>query len=144
MRTAGIVGVSRRRGIVTTRRDRHECPAPDLVDRNFAADRPNQLWVADITYVPTAAGFLYLAVVLDAWSRKIVGWSMANHLRTELVLDAMEMAVGERGPKDVIHHSDQGSQYTSVAFGKRCGEAGVRPSMGSVGDAYDNPWPRAS
>jgi putative transposase len=88
--------------------------------------------------VPTAAGFLYLAVVLDAWSRKIVGWSMANHLRTELVLDAMAMAVGQRRPKDVIHHSDQGSQYTSVAFGKRCGEAGVRPSMGSVGDAYDN------
>ena len=101
-------------------------------------DQPNQLWVADITYVPTAAGFLYLAVVLDAWSRKIVGWSMANHLRTELVLDAMAMAVGQRRPKDVIHHSDQGSQYTSVAFGKRCGEAGVRPSMGSVGDAYDN------
>src|ERR1700730_18468061 len=79
-----------------------------------------------------------LAVVLDAWSRKIVGWAMANHLRAELVLDAMEMAVGQRRPKDVIHHSDQGSQYTSVAFGKRCGEAGVRPSMGSVGDAYDN------
>jgi putative transposase len=88
--------------------------------------------------VPTTAGFLYLAVVLDAWSRKIVGWSMANHLRAELVLDAMEMAVGQRRPKDVIHHSDQGSQYTSVAFGKRCTEAGVRPSMGSVGDAYDN------
>jgi len=88
--------------------------------------------------VPTMAGFLYLAVVLDAWSRKIVGWAMANHLRAELVLDAMEMAVGQRRPKDVIHHSDQGSQYTSVAFGKRCGEAGVRPSMGSVGDAYDN------
>ena len=91
------------------------------------------------------AGFLYLAVVLDAWSRKIVGWAMANHLRAELVLDAMEMAVGQRRPTDVIHHSDQslpsrkrGSQYTSVAFGKRCGEAGVRPSMGSVGDAYDN------
>ena len=111
---------------------------PTLVDRNFNAAAPNQLWVADITYVPTAAGFLYLAVVLDAWSRKIVGWSMANHLRTELVLDAMAMAVGQRRPKDVIHHSDQGSQYTSVAFGKRCGEAGVRPSMGSVGDAYDN------
>ena len=83
-------------------------------------------------------GFLYLAVVLDAWSRKVVGWSMANHLRAELVLDAMETAVGQRRPKDVIHHSDQGSQYTSVAFGKRCTEAGVRPSMGSVGDAYDN------
>ena len=109
-----------------------------MVDRDFNAAGPNQLWVADITYVPTMAGFLYLAVVLDAWSRKIVGWAMANHLRAELVLDAMEMAVGQRRPKDVIHHSDQGSQYTSVAFGKRCGEAGVRPSMGSVGDAYDN------
>jgi putative transposase len=88
--------------------------------------------------VPTAAGFLYLAVVLDACSRKIVGWSMANHLRTELVLDALEMAVGQRRPHDVIHHSDQGSQYTSLAFGGRCREVGVRPSMGSVGDAYDN------
>ena len=123
---------------VTTRRDKDARPAPDLVDRNFSPTAPNQLWVADITYVPTPAGLLYLAVVLDAWSGKILGWSMANHLRTELVLDAMAMAVGQRRPKDVIHHSDQGSQYTSVAFGKRCGEAGVRPSMGSVGDAYDN------
>jgi len=94
--------------------------------------------VADITFVPTATGFLYLAVVLDAFSRRIVGWSMANHLRAELVLDALEMAVGQRRPREVIHHSDQGSQYTSLAFGKRCKEAGVRPSMGSVGDAYDN------
>lgn len=139
MREAGLMGASHRRGgPITTRRDKDARPAPDLVDRNFSATEPNQLWVADITYVPTAAGFLYLAVVLDAWSRKIVGWSMANHLRTELVLDAMAMAVGQRRPKDVIHHSDQGSQYTSVAFGKRCREAGVRPSMGSVGDAYDN------
>ena len=139
MREAGLVGASHRRGgPTTTRRDKDARPAPDLVDRNFTASGPDQLWVADITYVPTAAGFLYLAVVLDAWSRKIVGWSMANHLRAELVLDAMEAAVGQRRPKDAIHHSDQGSQYTSVAFGKRCGEAGVRPSMGSVGDAYDN------
>jgi putative transposase len=139
MRDAGLVGASHRHGgPTTTRRDKDARPAPDLVDRNFTAAAPNQLWVADITYVPTAVGFLYLAVVLDAWSRKIVGWSMANHLRAELVLDAMEMAVGQRRPKDVIHHSDQGTQYTSVAFGKRCGEAGVRPSMGSVGDAYDN------
>jgi putative transposase len=134
-----LVGASHRRaGPTTTRRNKDDRPAPDLVDRDFNAAGPNQLWVADITYVPTMAGFLYLAVVLDAWSRKIVGWAMANHLRAELVLDAMEMAVGQRRPKDVIHHSDQGSQYTSVAFGKRCGEAGVRPSMGSVGDAYDN------
>ena len=139
MRGAGLVGASHRHGgPTTTRRDHDARPAPDLVDRNFTASGPNQLWVADITYVPTAAGFLYLAIVLDAWSRKIVGWSMANHLRTELVLDAMEAAIGQRRPSSVIHHSDQGCQYTSVAFGKRCGEAGVRPSMGSVGDAYDN------
>ena len=111
MRLAGLVGASHRHGgPVTTRRDKEARPAPDLVDRDFTASGPNQLWVADITYVPTLAGFLYLALVLDAWSRKVVGWSMANHLRTELVLDAMEMAVGQRRPKDVIHHSDQGSQ----------------------------------
>jgi putative transposase len=138
MRTAGIVGVSRRHGIATTRRDHNARPAPDLVDRNFTAARPNQLWVADITYIPTAAGFLYLAVVLDAFSRRIVGWSMEAHLRTELVLAALEMAIGQRKPRNVIHHSDQGSQYTALAFGGRCREAGVRPSMGSVGDAYDN------
>jgi putative transposase len=139
MRQAGLVGASHRRGgPVTTRRDRQSRPAPDLVDRNFTAAGPNQLWVADITFVPTAAGFLYLAIVLDAWSRKVVGWAMANHLRTELVLDALDMAIGQRRPQSVIHHSDQGSQYTALAFGKRCEEAGVRPSMGSVGDAYDN------
>ena len=139
MRAAGIVGVSRRRaGVTTTRRDKEARPAPDLVDRNFSASAPNRLWVADITFIPTAAGFLYLAVVLDAFSRRIVGWAMANHLRAELVLDALGMAIGRRQPTDVIHHSDQGSQYTSLAFGRRCREAGVRPSMGSVGDAYDN------
>jgi putative transposase len=94
--------------------------------------------VADITYVPTWAGFLFLAVVLDAWSRRAVGWAMATHLRTELVLDALEMALAQRRPTDVIHHSDQGTQYTSIAFGQRCREAGVRPSMGSVGDCFDN------
>ena len=139
MREGGLVGASHRRGgPATTVRDKDARPAPDLVDRDFTATAPNQLWVADITYVPTAAGFLYLAVVLDAWSRKVVGWAMANHLRAELVLDALEMAVGQRRPGNVVHHSDQGSQYTSLAFGKRCTEAGVRPSMGSVGDAYDN------
>ena len=108
---AGLVGASHRHGGPTTpRRDEDARPAPDWVDRNFTALGPDQLWVADITYVPTAAGFLYLAVMLDAWSRKIVGWSMANHLRAEWVLDAMEAAVGQRRPKDVIHHSDQGSQ----------------------------------
>lgn len=139
MRASGLVGASHRRGgPVTTRKDKEARPAPDLVDRDFAATGPNQLWVSDITFIPTAAGFLYLAVVLDAWSRKVVGWAMANHLRAELVLDALEMAVGQRRPEGVIHHSDQGSQYTSLAFGNRCREAGVRPSMGSVGDAYDN------
>jgi putative transposase len=139
MREAGLVGASHRRGgPVTTRREREARPAPDLVDRNFTAAGPDQLWVGDITFVPTAAGFLYLAVVVDAWSRRVVGWSMANHLRAELVLDALQMAVTQRRPRDVIHHSDQGSQYTSLAFGGRCREAGVRPSMGSVGDAYDN------
>ena len=147
MRAAGLVGASRRRvGVTTTRRDEEARPAPDLVDRDFTADSPNQLWIADITYIPTTVGFLYLAVVLDAWSRKVVGWAMANHpgrsgaspMRAELVLAALEMAVGQRRPRDVIHHSDRGSQYTSLAFGKRCKEAGVRPSMGSVGDAYDN------
>ncbi len=106
-----MTGASHRRGgPITTRRDAEARPAPDLVDRDFTATAPNQLWVADITYVPTSAGFLYLAVVLDVWSRKVVGWAMANHLRSQLVLDAMEMAVGQRRPQDVIHHSDQGSQ----------------------------------
>ena len=137
MSQAGLVGASRRKFVMTTARDGSR-PAPDLVDRNFMADQPNRLWVADITYVPTWAGFLYLAVVLDAYSRRIVGWSMATTLGTQLVLGALNMAVVTRRPRSVIHHSDQGSQYTSIAFGQRCREAGVRPSMGSVGDAYDN------
>lgn len=138
MKAATLVGVSRRKGTRTTIRDDRVRPASDLVDRNFRADAPDQLWVADITYVPTWAGFIYLSVVLDAWSRRIVGWSMGHDLKAQLVIDAMNMAIGQRRPRDVIHHSDQGSQYTSVAFGLRCKEAGVRPSMGSVGDAYDN------
>lgn len=138
MRAAGIVGVSRRRYRGTTIRDHESVAAPDLVERHFTANEPNQLWVADITYIPTWAGFLYLAVVLDVWSRRVVGWCMATHLRTELVLTALEMAVWRRQPSGVIHHSDQGCQYTSVAFGKRCQEAGVRPSTGSVGDCFDN------
>jgi putative transposase len=139
MRGAGLAGASRRKGTrTTTRRGAEARPAPDLVERDFTAEKPNQLWVADITYIPTWTGFLYLAVVLDAFSRRVVGWAMANHLRTDLVLAALDMAVGRRRPDGVIHHSDQGSQYTSVAFGRRCAEAGVRPSMGSVGDAYDN------
>jgi len=138
MRVAGLQGVSRRKSVRTTVRKPGAPPAPDLVNRNFTANRPDQLWVADITYIRTWAGFLYLAVVIDAFSRRVVGWAMASHLRTELVLDAMEMAIHQRKPLGVIHHSDQGSQYTSLAFGKRCREAGVRPSMGTVGDAYDN------
>ena len=138
MRRAGLRGVSRRNWIVTTVRDRGARPAPDLVERNFSAAAPNRLWVADITYIPTWAGFLYLAVVLDAFSRKIVGWAMETYLRTELVLKALDMALAQRHASGVIHHSDQGSQYTSLAFGKRCEQAGVRPSMGSVGDCFDN------
>lgn len=138
MKKLEIVGASRRKGTFTTQRDRDARPAPDLVDRNFTADRPDQLWVADITYVPTWSGFLYLAVVMDAWSRRIVGWAMATHLRADLVLAALNMALEQRKPDAVIHHSDQGTQYTSIAFGMRCKETGVRPSMGSVGDAYDN------
>lgn len=137
LRAAGLQGVSRRK-VRTTVRDETARPAPDLVDRQFTAAGPDRLWVADITYVPTGAGVLYLAVVLDAWSRRVVGWAMAAHLRTELVLAALDRAVTQRRPTDVIHHSDQGCQYTSLAFGGRCREAGVRPSMGSVGDAYDN------
>jgi putative transposase len=137
MRSAGVAGVSRRKGTITTIRDSGR-QAPDLVNRNFVAEKPNQLWVADITYIPTWAGFLYLAVVLDTFSRRIVGWSMALTLHTQMVLDALNMALLTRRPGGVIHHSDQGSQYTSIEFGKRCREAGVRPSMGSVGDAYDN------
>jgi len=138
MKESGLAGVSRRKRAVTTRRDRSARPAPDLVDRQFVADKPNVLWVADITYVPTWLGFLYLAVVMDVWSRKIVGWAMASHLRTSLVTAALDMAIVQRSPEDVIHHSDQGCQYTSIEFGRRCREAGIRPSMGSVGDCYDN------
>jgi putative transposase len=138
MRRASLAGVSRRRFVTTTARDGAARSEPDLVGRDFSADAPNLLWVADITYVPTSAGFLYLAIVLDAFSRRIVGWSMGTSLHTQLVLDALEMALRQRRPGAVIHHSDQGSQYTSIAFGQRCRQAGVRPSMGSVGDAYDN------
>jgi putative transposase len=138
MKLDGLVGITRRRKWRTTKRDRDARPAPDLVQRNFVAAARDQLWVADITYIPTWSGFLYLSVVVDAWSRRVVGWSMETHLRTDLVLQALNMAVSQRRPSDVIHHSDQGSQYTSIAFGLRCKHSGVRPSMGSVGDAYDN------
>lgn len=138
MRERNIQGASRRKSFITTIRDRDARPAPDLVERNFTANAPNKLWVSDITYVPTLTGFLFVAIVLDVFSRRVVGWAMATHLRTELVLDALDMAIHQRKPASVIHHSDQGTQYTSIAFGQRCKEAGVRPSMGSVGDCYDN------
>jgi putative transposase len=138
MRAAALKGASRRRFITTTQRDPLARPARDLVRRNFHARAPDRLWVADITYLPTWAGPLYLAIVLDAFSRRIVGWAVEDYLRTELVLQALEMAYAQRCPEQVIHHSDQGTQYTSIAFGKRCKELGVRPSMGTVGDCFDN------
>ena len=139
MRELGLEGVHRRRATRTTVRDRDAAPAPDLVERTFRSAGPDRLWVADITYLPTWQGFLYLAVVLDVFSRRIVGWSMAGHLRTTLIVDALDMAVSRRRPAaGLVHHSDRGTQYTSLAFGWRCREAGITRSMGSTGDAYDN------
>ena len=130
MREAEIRGVSPRKWKRTTLRAKKARPAPDLVDRDFTATGPNQVWVADITYISTWAGFLFLAIVLDVWSRRIVGWAMATHLRTDLVLEALDMAL--------LRRPLEPGQYTSLAFGRRCELLGVRPSMGSVGDAYDN------
>ena len=131
MRERNLQGASRRKAFTTTMRDKNARPAPDLVNRQFTAAAPDQLWIADITYVPTMAGFLFLAVVLDVFSRRVVGWAMATHMRAELAVDALDMALYRRRPSGVIHHSDQGSQYTSIAFTKRCESAGVHPSMGS-------------
>jgi len=142
MREASLFGCGgRRRKARTTLRSQVERtpPAPDLVKRNFTPEAPDRLWVADITYVRTWEGWLYLAFVLDTYSRRVVGWSMANNLKTELVLDALNMAIYTRRPQPgLIHHSDRGSQYTSVEFGSRLREEGLLPSMGSVADAYDN------
>jgi len=140
MRSAGLVGVHRRRRArVSPRPAVDRLVAPDLVRRNFQAAGPDRLWVADITYLPTAAGFLYLAAVVDAWSRRVVGWSMAPHLRTELVVDAVDAAIAARRPKPgLIHHSDRGTQYTSLALGARLVEAGIAASVGAPGSAYDN------
>jgi putative transposase len=138
MRGAGLRGATLRRFVVTTTPDPKASRAVDLVDRQFYAEDRDRLWVADITYIPTWSGFLYLAMVLDVYSRRVVGWAMEKHLKTELILAALDMALSQRRPKNVIHHSDRGCQYTSYAFGNRCQEAGVMPSMGSVGDAYDN------
>jgi len=138
MRQAGLKGVQKRRFRCTTHAGEPERWAPDLVERNFAAEQPNELWVADATYVATLEGFLYLAIVLDVFSRLIVGWAMADRLGSQLVLAALAMAYSQREPRAVIHHSDHGTEYTAVAFGTRCTKLGVRPSMGSVGDCFDN------
>ena len=141
MRQAGIKGVyRRRRGDGTTRRDPHAIPSDDLVNRQFQVDRADRLWVADITEHSSLEGKVYLAVVIDAWSRRVIGWSIADHLRTELVVDALDMACWRRKPPpdEVIHHADHGTQYTSWAFGQRLREAGLLGSMGTVGDALDN------
>ena len=139
MREARLEGASRRRFVKTTQRAEDARPAPDLIDRDFSVSGPDQLWVADITYVPTWAGFLYLAVVLDAWSRRVVGWAMATHLRTELVLDALvhgalAAAAGGGDPSLRSGHAVHVRSRSAL----RCKQAGVRPSIGSVGDAYDN------
>ena len=140
MRKAGLRGCPRdRKKRTTTRRDKHAVPAPDLVKRNFHAIAPDKLWTSDITYVHTQEGFVYLAFILDVYSRKVVGWSMASHLRTELVVDALEMALWRRKPDaGLIHHTDRGVQYTALSFGKRLEEAGIVPSMGKAGSALDN------
>jgi putative transposase len=139
MRAAGLRGCIRGKKRRTTRRDPRSAPAPDLLRRDFVAGRPNKVWLADITYIPTREGFLYLAFVLDAHWRRIVGWSMGSHMRTELVVDALEMAVWRRKPSaGVVHHSDRGAQYTAISFGKRLEEVGIMPSMGRTGTALDN------
>jgi transposase InsO family protein len=139
MRAAGLAGCRTRAFVRTTRRDPDARPVPDLVGRRFTAAAPDVLWVADFTYVPTGEGWLYLAFALDAYSRRVVGWSMAEHMRAELVSSAIGMAVTRRKPgPGLIHHSDRGAQYTSVEFGARLREAAILPSMGSAGTAYDN------
>jgi putative transposase len=140
MREEGLEGCHRRkRAHRTTRRDPQAVPAPDLVERDFSPRASDRLWVADISFVPTWEGFDYLAFVMDAYSRRLVGWAMADHLRAELVTDALDMALWRRQPAPgLIHHSDRGSQYTSISFGARLEEASVLPSMGSVADPYDN------
>lgn len=138
MVVAGIEGIHRRRHGKKRSRLGAGAIAPDLVKRQFVADGPDQLWVADISYLRTWEGFLYLAVVLDACTRRVVGWAMADHLRRELVLDALGMALHQRKPvAGLIHHSDHGVQYTSIDFGRTLRTSGVLASMGSIGDAFD-------
>ena len=140
MRAEGLEGVRRgRRPRTTTPAETAAERARDLVGRRFVADRPNALWVADLTYIRTFVGFCYLAFILDVFSRRIVGWQIATHMRTELVLDALEMAAALRQPDaGLIAHSDRGSQYTSIRYTDRLDELGIAPSVGSRGDAYDN------
>jgi putative transposase len=141
MRAAGIVGIHRRRRATPVGRPAHRAAttAPDLVRRDFSAAAPDRLWVADITDLPTLEGPLHLAAIVDAWSRRVVGWSMADHLRTSLVLAALDAALAARDPAPgLVHHSDRGTQYTSLALGARLREAGIAASMGAPGTAYDN------
>ena len=139
MRRAKLRGCVRGRRMRTTHRVSLQQAAPDLVGRNFSSEAPNRLWVADITYVRSGEGFVYLAFILEACSRRVVGWSMATHLRTELVVDALQMAIARRKPAPgLVHHSDRGVQYTSLSLGKRLEDEGLIPSMGQVGSAYDN------
>jgi putative transposase len=139
MRDAGIQGIFRRKGRGCTRRDGSE-PSDDLVNRSFDPVEPDRLWVMDVTEHPTSEGKVYLAVVLDAFSRRVVGWSIADHMRSELVVDAVQMAIWRRQPPrgQTVAHSDHGSQYTSWAFGRRLRGAGLLGSMGSIGDCFDN------
>jgi putative transposase len=141
MRELGIRGATRTKTTVTTRPDRSSPRAPDLVNRQFKASRPNELWVTDFTYVPTWSGFVFTAFVTDVYSRTIVGWRTASSMTTPLVMDALEMAIFSRRRQlvaGVIAHSDAGSQYTSVAYTERLAEIGAQPSIGSIGDSYDN------
>jgi putative transposase len=142
MRELGIEGISRRRKkVFTTVADPDALRAPDLVNRTFTADRPDALWVTDLTYVPTRSGMAYVCFIVDAFSRRIVGWRVASNMRTDMVLDALEMARRSRGSRRLIGlvtHSDAGSQFTSVRFTERLDEIGARPSIGTVADSYDN------
>ncbi len=142
MRELGIEGVSRRRKkVFTTLADPDATRAPDLVNRNFTAEHPDALWVTDLTYVPTRSGMAYVCFIVDAFSRRIVGWRVAANMRTEMVLDALEMARRSRGSRrlvGLVTHSDAGSQFTSVRFTERLDEIGARPSIGTVADSYDN------
>ncbi len=141
MRCTGLQGVHRRRLRGCTRRDDAARPSDDLVERDFRPSAPDRLYVADITQHRTGEGWFYLAVVLDCFSRRVVGWAMADHIRAELVVDALQMALWNRRPDPgAIHHSDHGSTYTSWAFGHRLRKAGLRCSMGSIGDCFDNGW----